>query len=92
MGARKHIVAPQALIDYEQQFKGLHKDWHRLYKLVEAYMHPRAERTALEVDLLRLKGKISCDYPVLAEWRSGGYGAPHGISTLFSGSSSESVG
>lgn len=84
MGDRRHIVGPQALANYEQQFKGLHKDWHRLYKLVEAYMHPHAERAALEVDLLRLKGKISCDYPVLAEWRSGGYGAPHGISTLFS--------
>jgi len=84
MGERRHMVALEALADYEQQFRGLHKDWRRLYKLVEAYMHPHAERAALEIDLMRLKGKISCDYPVLAEWRSGGYGAPHGISTLFS--------
>jgi hypothetical protein len=84
MGERRHTVTLQALASYEQQFKALHKDWHYLYKLVEAYMRPHAEREVLEVDLLRIKGRISCDYPVLAEWRSGGYGAPAGISTLFS--------
>lgn len=84
MGEGKQRVSPQALANYEQQFKGLHKDWHYLYKLVEAYMGPRAEREVLEGDLLRLKGRISCDYPVLSEWRSGGFGAPAGISTLFS--------
>ena len=70
MGERRHTVTLQALESYEQQFKALHKDWHYLYKLVEAYMRPHAERDVLEVDLLRIKGRISCDYPVLAEWRS----------------------
>lgn len=88
MGERWHKVTPQALATYEQQFKSIHKDWHYLYKLVEAYMRARDEHEALEGDLLRLKSRISCDYPVLAEWRSGGYGAPAGISTLFSESTS----
>lgn len=84
MGQQKHVVSLQALDRYEAQFRALHKDWHYLYKLVEAHMHPRAEREALEGDFIRLKGRIACDYPVLAEWRSGGFGAPAGISTLFS--------
>ena len=75
MGKRAHSVSPQALDGYEKQFKALHKDWHYLYKLIEAYMQPNADRAALELDFLRMKGRISCDYPALAEWRSGAIGS-----------------
>lgn len=88
MGGQKHTVTLQALADCERQFKAIHKDWHYVYKLVEAYMRPNADRAALEMDWLRIKGRLSCDYPLLAEWRSGGFGAPAGISTLFADSTS----
>jgi len=87
MGSTSRTVTPRELDSYEQQFRALHKDWHYFYKLIKAYGDPRADserRRALEMAFLELKGRISCDYSVLAAWRSGACGIPAGIGDVFS--------
>ncbi|MCF6286207.1 MAG: hypothetical protein L3K26_13595, partial [Candidatus Hydrogenedentes bacterium] len=86
MGSKWHTVPLPELQGYEKQFRALHKDWHYFHKLMEAYGKSSADSErllALEMAFLELKGRVSCDYTVLAVWRSGACGIPAGIADLF---------
>lgn len=83
MGNRGHTISLGDWERYDRQFRALHKDWHYFHKLIEGYVQARFDSRELEVAFLQLKGRISCDYPVLAEWRNGGYGIPAAIGTIF---------
>jgi hypothetical protein len=86
MGSKWRTIPVRDLDRYERQFRALHKDWRYFHKLVEAYADPRADngrRKALEIAFLELKGRVSCDYTVLAAWRNGACGIPSEISDIF---------
>lgn len=86
MGSKVQAVSLPELQRYEKQFRALHKDWHYFHKLIEAYGDPRADLDrlrALEYAFLELKGRISCDYPILTTWRAGACGVPSTISEVF---------
>jgi hypothetical protein len=86
MGSKWHAVPLPELDGYEKKFRALHKDWHYFHKLMEAYGKSSADSErllALEMAFLELKGRVSCDYTVLAVWRSGAFGVPAGIGDLF---------
>ncbi len=87
MSSKWRVVSNQDVEKYEQQFRALHKDWHYFQKLIQAYVDSRADserKRALEIAFLELKGRISCDYTVLAALRDGAYGIPTSISEILS--------
>jgi hypothetical protein len=64
-------TSAQEIEGYESQFAALQADWRRLYGIAQTWSHPGADRQALELELIQLKSKISCDYPTLPRWFGG---------------------
>ena len=60
-----------ALEKQRSQCRAFQGDWRQLQKLLAAYLHPSADRRNLELELLRLRSKISCEYPTLPSWFGG---------------------
>lgn len=83
MGKRGQTVSPGEWEQLDKQLKALHKDWHYLFKLLEGYQQEKFDKRELEVAYLDLKGRISCDYPILARWRGEGHGLYGEIGAFF---------
>ena len=83
MGKRGQAISQSEWESYDKQLRALHKDWHYLFKLIEGYAQSRFDGRELEVAFLDLKGRISCDYPLLAMWRGNGHGIHGEIGAFF---------
>ncbi|MBI2424338.1 MAG: nuclear transport factor 2 family protein [Candidatus Hydrogenedentes bacterium] len=61
------------ILDYMQQCDGLSRDWRQLRELVSSYPGEDGDRKQHDMQLVYVKGRISCDYPIVQAWRSGEY-------------------
>lgn len=83
MGKRGQTISQPEWESLDRQLRALHKDWHYLYKLIEGHAQSRFDPGELETAFLDLKGRISCDYPVLSKWRNAGHGLFGDIGAFF---------
>ena len=79
MAKQQQGVSPEDLSSYQQQCAALSQDWQRLGEMIEGFGDAGSERQRLEDDYIGLRCTLSCDYPILAYWRNGGYGLSAGI-------------
>ncbi len=79
---KAHGVSEEELNSYQQQCAAIAQDWTRLQELMGSYHQPGANKEALEWELIALKGRLACDYPVLTQWRKGGFGLSAGINKM----------
>lgn len=86
MAKQRQGITPEELATYEKQCSDLARDWQRLWALIGQYRGPDAHSDALEIEFLGLRSTLSCDYPILAYWRKGGYGLSAGINRMMAGS------
>ncbi len=61
----------QAIEKHSVLCRALQADWRRVHALMDAYIHPQADKRRLEEELLELKSKIACEYPTLPSWFGG---------------------
>ena len=64
-------AAQQDIDKYMSQFNAFRADWRRLHDLLQISLRPGADRGALETEFIRLRSKLSCDYPTLPRWFGG---------------------
>lgn len=82
---KAHGVSEDELNSYQQQCAAIAKDWARLQALIGTYSQPGAPKEEMEWELIALKGRLACDYPVLTHWRKGGFGLSAGINKMLTG-------
>ncbi len=75
-------ISVDALAHYQQQCEEIAKDWGRLRAVIDAYPKSGLNKERMEGELISLKSRLSCDYPVLTYWRKGGYGLSAGINKM----------
>jgi len=75
----------ETLASYQGQCAAIAADWARLREIIDTCASPGVNREQLEWDLIAIKSRLACDYPVLTEWRKGGYGLCAGINKMLSG-------
>ncbi len=78
-------VSPEALDYYQKQCEAIAHDWARLRNMIDGFSQPGADKEKLEWELIALKSRLACDYPVLTEWRKGGYGLSAGVNKMLTG-------
>lgn len=78
-------VSGEALASYQQQCAAIAQDWARLRAIIDAGSRPDADKGQLESELIALKSRLACDYPLLTQWRKGGYGLSTGINKMLAG-------
>ena len=59
------------ILDYMQQCDGLSRDWRQLRELVSSYPGDDVDRKQYDMQLVCVKGRISCDYAIVQAWGSG---------------------
>lgn len=66
-------VERERIQNYLRQCDALTTDWRKLRELVVSYPGDLEARKDHDMSLIDVKGRISCDYPIVQAWRSGEY-------------------
>lgn len=74
MARQQQGVPAEVIASYRAQCVALSADWRRVHDLLEAFQAPGADRAGLELEYMALRSTLSCDYPMLTDWRKGGFG------------------
>ncbi len=82
--SKKHSqgISRETLVTYQKQCDEISRDWARLRAVIDACSKPGVDKEQMEGELIALKSRLSCDYPVLTYWRKGGYGLSAGINRM----------